>query len=267
VTGDYLKAQEGLLVPLGLMWSDLTQIMYPEAGGEKIYDSYIRLGASKQKLKVSSKDKKGGAAASVTGLVDEFTKEPEKFEDILINEKYANLLELLKTIANPPNRYWNRPNKGVNGPLIVGVDTFKFIDDNDAKIVANLMKNAQRMHPDVAYKKGIISDNLHNLVPVKGAKYEDPSYNLGFHLMACVAKNIANLVNKDPNTDNLFRAILERSNMVQVKTTVTKTGEAAAFSQFKVIYPPVFDGHFIMVADNNYMATRMPIAPLSFAIK
>ena len=51
VTGDYLKAQEGLLVPLGLMWSDLTQIMYPEAGGEKIYDSYIRLGQSKQKLK------------------------------------------------------------------------------------------------------------------------------------------------------------------------------------------------------------------------
>jgi len=267
VGGDYLKAQEGLLEPLGLKWTDLKQILYPEAGGEKIYDSYIRLGDSTQKLKVSSKDKKGGAAASVTGLVDEFVKDPDKFSDILTNKKYGNLIALLKTIADPENRYWNRPNKGVNGPLIVGVDTFKFIDDNDAKIVANLMKNAQRTHPDVAYKKGIISDNLHKLIPVKGAKYEDQAYNLGFHLLACIAKKIANTVNKDPNTDSLFRAILERSNMVQVKTTVKKTGDAAAFSQFKVIYPPVFSGNFIMVADNNYMATRMPIAPLSFAIK
>ena len=85
--------------------------------------------------------------------------------------------------------------------------------------------------------------------------------------MACVAKNIANIVNNDPNTDSLFRSILERSNMVQVKTTVRKTGDAAAFTQFQVIYPPIFNGKFLMIADNNYMATRMPIAPLSFAIK
>ena len=151
--------------------------------------------------------------------------------------------------------------------MIVGVNTFQFIDDTDATTIVKLMKSQERMHPDQAHEQGIISDNLHNLIPVKGAKYQDPSYNLGFHLMACVAKNIANIVNKDPNTDKLFRSILERSNMVQVKTTVKKTGDAAAFTQFNVIYPPVFSGHFIMVADNNYMATRMPIAPLSFAIK
>jgi hypothetical protein len=272
VFGDYLKAEEGLLAPLGLKWSSLSQIMYPEAGGEKIYDSYIRLGNDKdaQKLKVSSKDKKGGAAASVTGLVDEFTKDPERFNDILTNKKYGKLIQLLQTIAHPDSRYWGtekRGNKGVNGPLIVGVNTFKFIEDNDAKTIVKLMKSQERMHPDEAHKQKIISSTLHSLISVKGAKYQDPSYNLGFHLMACVAKNIANIVNKDPNTDSLFRSILERSNMVQVKTTVKKTGDAAAFTQFNVIYPPVFSGHFIMVADNNYMATRMPIAPLSFAIK
>jgi hypothetical protein len=85
--------------------------------------------------------------------------------------------------------------------------------------------------------------------------------------MACVAKNIDNIVNENKNTDILFRAILERSNMVQVKTTVRKMGDGAAFTDFKVIYPPIFQGKMIMVADNNYMATRMPIAPLSFAIK
>jgi len=266
-TGDYLKAEEGLLAPLGLKWGNLKQILYPAAGGEKIYDSYLRIEGGNY-LKVSSKDKKGGAAASITGLVDEFTKDPEKYNDILTNKNFGNLIQMLKIIANPENRYWNRPNKGINGPLILGVDAFKFIDDNDAKIIVSLMDSPNsRMHPDEAFKNKIITGNLHKLIPVKGAKYQDPAYNLGFHLMACVAKNIANIVNQDSNTDKLFRSILERSNMVQVKTSVKKTGDAAAFTQFQVIYPPIFQGRFLMIADNNYMATRKPIAPLSFAIK
>jgi hypothetical protein len=267
VGGDYQKAEEGLLAPLGLRWGDLSNILYPKAGGEKIYDSYIQIDET-NKLKVSSKDKKGGAAASITGLVDEINNNPEKFQDVLLNKKFGPLLEMLKVIANPENRYWTRKNKGINGPLILGVDTFKFIDDRDAKIIVGLMDSPNnRMHPEDAYKKKIITPNLMNIIKVKGAKYEDPSYNLGFHLMACVAKNIANTVNQDPNTDTLFRAILERSNMVQVKTTVRKMGDGAAFTNFTVIYPPVFKGRMVMVADNNYMATRKPIAPLSFAVK
>ena len=267
VSGDYKKAEEGLLEPLKLTWGDLSNILYPKAGGEKIYDSYIQIDA-KNKLKVSSKDKKGGAAASITGLIDEINNNPEKFQDVLVNANFKPLLEMLKVIANPQNRYWVRPNKGINGPLILGVDTFKFIDDNDAKTIVGLMNSPNnRMHPENAYKKGVISSNLWNIIKVKGAKLDDPSYNLGFHLMACVAKNIANIVNENKNTDILFRAILERSNMVQVKTTVRKMGDGAAFTDFKVIYPPIFQGKMIMVADNNYMATRMPIAPLSFAIK
>lgn len=270
VSGDYKKAEEGLLAPLELTWGSLSNILYPKAGGEKIYDSYIQIDA-KNKLKVSSKDKKGGAAASITGLVDEINNNPEKFQDVLINENFASLLAILKAIAKAPNTYQGsakQSSKSINGPLILGVDTFKFIDENDAKIIVGLMNSPNnRMRPEDAYKKKIISSNLYNIVTVKGAKYEDPSYNLGFHLMACVAKNIANIVNKDPNTDILFRAILERSNMVQVKTTVRKMGDGAAFTDFKVVYPPIFSGKMVMVADNNYMATRKPIAPLSFAIK
>jgi hypothetical protein len=270
VSGDYLKAEEGLLAPLGLKWSSLSKILYPEAGGEKIYDSYIQLEGS-NKLKVSSKDKKGGAAASITGLVDEINKNPERFQDITSNKKFQSLLQVLKIIAHAPATYQGtetRSSKGINGPLILGVDTFKFITAEEAKIIVNSMTSANnRMNPDDALKNSIITPNLHKLVAVKGAKYQDPAYNLGFHLMACVAKNISNIVNQDPNTDALFRAILQRSDMVQVKTTVKSTNDGAAFTDFKVIYPPIFEGKMVMVADNNYMATRKPIAPLSFAIK
>lgn len=268
VSGDYLKAEQGLLAPMGLSWNQLKNILYPDAGDEKLYDSYIQID-SKNKLRISSKDKKGGAAASVTGLVEEMSNTPEKYEDITDDKKFQPLIQMLKTIANPANVYWNRSNKGINGPLILGVDTFKFINAKDAQTIVSIMNDPRlsKIHPDVAFKKGIISQNLHNLIPVKGAKYNDPAYNLGYHLMACVAKNIANIVNKDPNTDALFRTILERSNMIQVKTNVQSSGDGAAFKDFKVIYPPIFDGKFLMIADNNYMATRKPIAPLSFAIK
>lgn len=266
VGGDYQSAEQNLLEPLGLSWSSLTQVLYPSAGDEKLYDSYIRLDKNNN-LKVSSKDKKGGAAASITGLVDTVNKNPDKFADVYENKKFAPIFDLLKTIANPENRYWKRPNKGVNGPLILAVDQFAFIDDEEAKMIVDLMGKKLNTPPAQALKKGLITDNLFKLTAVKGAKFEDPAYNLGFHLMACVAKQIANTVNQDNSVSDLFRLILERSNMVQVKTTVKKTGTGAAFTNFTVIYPPVFTGRFQMVADNNYMATRMPIAPLSFAIK
>jgi hypothetical protein len=266
VIGDYASAEENLLKPLGLTWKSLSQVLYPSAGDEKLYDSYIRLDKNNS-LRVSSKDKKGGAAASITGLVDAVNKTPEKYQDLFENKKFVPIFEILKVIANPENRYWKRKNKGVNGPLILGVDRFKFISDSEARMITDLMGKSIRIPPNQAVKKGLITSNLYTLSEVKGAKFEDPAYNLGFHMMACVAKKIANTVNQDKNVGDLFRSILERSNMIQVKTTVTSSGEAAAFSKFEVIYPPMFTGTFQMVADNNYMATRMPIAPLSFAIK
>jgi hypothetical protein len=265
IDGDYQSAEQNLLKPLGLTWKSLSQVLYPSAGGEKIYDSYIKLDKNNN-LKISSKDKKGGAAASITGLVDAVNKSPEKFENVFENKKFVPIFDILKIIANPPNKYWKRVNKGVNGPLILAVENFKFISDDEARMIADLMTKTVRIPPEQAVKKGIITQNLFQLSSVKGAKFQDPAYNLGFHMMACVAKKIANTVNQNKNVSDLFRAILERSNMIQVKTTVTKSGNDATFSKFTVIYPPQFDGKLEMVADNNYMATRMPIAPLSFAI-
>jgi len=267
VGGDYLQAEKGLLGPLGLKWSDLSKILYPKAGGEKIYDSYIYID-EETKLKVSSKDKKGGAAASITGLIDEINKTPEKFQSVLLNKKFGSLLNICRTIASAPNTYQGsakKSSKSINGPLILAVNTFKFIDDNDARTIVGLMNSPNnKMMPEQAYKKNVIGPNLWKIISVKGANYKDPGYNLGYHVMACVAKNIANICNSDPNTDKFFRSILERSNMVQVKTTVKKSGDGASFTNFVVMYPPVFDGKMTMHADNNYMATRKPIAPLSF---
>ena len=95
-----------------------------------------------------------------------------------------------------------------------------------------------------------------------------------FHLLAALAKKVANHVNANPDTNQFFKDILERSNMIQVKTSTTTTkptpedpNGGASFTQFTVIYPPVFDGKIELNADTNYMATRPPIGSgLAFKI-
>jgi hypothetical protein len=81
-----------------------------------------------------------------------------------------------------------------------------------------------------------------------------------------VAELVADHLNTLPNMSNFFKAVLSNSTMVQVKSKVAKSGDGAAFSDFNVIYPPVFNGVIKVVAGNNYMATRKPIGRISFKI-
>lgn len=290
----YQKAQEVLLGPLELTWQDLTMIEYPDAGNEALYDSYVYIDET-NRINISSKDKKGGAAASVTGLIDQIANNPDKFEDV--NTKYKEVYELIKLIANPPPKYWfnGKPNKdkqdaaiktridkktgqelpvkgsmGINGPLVIGVD-LEFIDHDEAHMILDMITNGQGIKPLDGLKQNLITPNLFDLIKIKGAKnYDDPAYSLGWHLLAALAKKIANHYNKNPLVDGFFKHVLERSNMVQVKTSVRAVGGqngGAMFNQFTVIYPPVFEGKIELNADTNYMATRGPVSSgLAFKI-
>jgi len=293
-----------------LTWQSLSEIEYPNAGNENLYDSYIHVDENTI-IKVSSKDKKGGAAASVAGIVQEIARNPEKFQTV--TTQYAETYELIKTIANPPPVYWHskRPdykqdmdpqtglpvakqridknkkhdtygqevsvdgNMGINGPLYLGVHQFGFISQDEAHKIMSMIEYGKGWHPDVALKKRAITARLYALIKIKGARnYDDPAYNLGFHLLAALAKKVANHVNSNPDTNQFFKDILERSNMIQVKTSTAATkptpedpAGGVAFNQFTVIYPPVFDGKIELNADTNYMATRPPIGSgLAFKI-
>jgi len=77
----YKEAEQALLVPLGTSWKNLQSVEFPSGGAEALYDSYLRINENVI-LKISSKDKKGGAAAAVTGLVKDIETTPERFENI-----------------------------------------------------------------------------------------------------------------------------------------------------------------------------------------
>lgn len=252
VSGSYKEAEQSLLTPIGSSWQSLQTVMYPSGGANALYDSYLKINKDLI-LKISSKDKKGGAAAAVTGLVKDIETSPERFSNITDKKEYQEILDIIKVIS---------ANSAKEGPLILA-EQFGFITEQDrTNIFANLGKGIKYN----AQLPWATTPGVQAALKRKGAKFQDPAYDMGYHVLGGVAEMIADKLNQMPGISDFFKAVLERSTMVQVKTTVAKSGEGAAFANFQVIYPPVFDGIIKVVAGNNYMATRKPIGKISFKI-
>lgn len=251
VGGSYREAEEALLAPLGLSWQDVQNVLFPGAGSNLLYDSYLQLDKDTT-LKVSSKDKKGGAAAAVTGLMKEIEKYPDRFADITENPAYQEILQIVKTIAD---------NSAVNGPLMLA-EQFGMITAEENQVIRDHWGKGEKAD-QTGWAK---SPGIEAAFKRKGAKLQDPAYDIGFHALAGVAELVADRLNQFKNIDSFFRAVLERSTMIQVKAKIQKSGDGAFFSNFSVIYPPVFSGGIKVVAGNNYMASRRPIGKISFKI-
>jgi len=251
VSGSYHDAEAKLLKPLGLTWKSLSTVLFPGSGSNSLYDSYMRL-SENSTLKISSKDKKGGAAAAVTGLIKDIQENPERFADVTSNKKFQEILRLVNTVAE---------NSAIKGPLALA-EELGFIDHTDvANILQNYGQGLKYGKYQWAQTPGIKAA-LHR----KGAKFDDPAYDMGYHILAGVSELVADHLNSLPGVSDFFKAVLTKSTMIQVKTSTLKSGDGAAFSNFNVIYPPVFNGTIKVIAGNNYMATRRPIGKISFKI-
>ena len=129
----------------------------------------------------------------------------------------------------------------------------------------------------LVYKTDEELGDLKALLALKGTDDNTrPDYRIGWHLLAAVAAGAADAINKSYRIDAFFKAVLERSNMIQVKTTLKKAAvknaegkdtNGAYFSNFEVIYPPVFTGTIRLDASSNFYATRVPVGKMGFAIK
>lgn len=251
VSGSYKEAEQALLAPLGLTWQSVQNVLFPGAGSNLLYDSYLQLNKNTT-LKVSSKDKSGGAAAAVTGLMKEIEQNPDRFKKITTDKSYQEILKIVKTVAE---------NSAVLGPLILA-EQFGILTAEESQTIKNHWGQGEKTD-DSGWTS---SQGIASAFARKGAKTQDPAYDIGFHALAGVAELVADRLNQFENIDNFFRAVLERSTMVQVKARMQKGAGGAYFSNFSVIYPPVFTGRIKVIAGNNYMATRKPIGKISFKI-
>lgn len=251
VTGDYVEAATNLK----FNWKDAYSVEFPSSKTNQLVDSILKYKDQKgndRELNISSKEKTGGKSASISGIYKEIVKEPAKFQEIINTAEYKTIYDAVVTISTQ---------SAVMGTLELA-KTLKILTDEDIKILLDHYGKGEKT--DV--NRWTESETFVKIFNSKKARTADPDYDIGYHALAGVAKLVAGAMNSNPNTSKFFKDCLEKSNIVQVKTKVAKTANGAYFSNFFVIYPPVFAGNVVIDAETNFYANNTPKGKLSFRI-
>jgi len=251
VSGAYREVEEQLLKPLGSSWGGIQSVSFPMSGSEALIDSYLNIDEDTQ-IGISSKDGRGGAAASVSSLIGAVEKNPERYDDMVNERKYKYLFNTMHLIKDK---------SAEDGPLELGV-IYKFIT-KDEKI--EIKKALGDLHMD----KKRLSKNLRAMLKdtIYKPNLTSPNYSVGLHLLTILAYKVAEKLNKNTAfVTSFFKEVLARSNVIQVKTNMKKSGSGAAFSNFIVIWPPVFSGNVKFYAGKCYSASARPSGKLCFKI-
>ncbi len=260
LTGSLSLAEEKLLDLLdpGTKFTNINQVEYPEDIAEQLVDSYL-ITPNGSKIGISSKNKTGGAAASISSIIDTINQKLDSIKERVpdFEERYAEYISRLRVIEN---------SRGFNVAYNLAAD-MGIISPEVAKQALKLM----RTNPgDVEALKEIDNGNFYDLT-INYAGYnpktEHPMYKISYHAVSSLARIVANEFNKNvEQTYKFFATVLESSNMIQVKTTFTAKGDQGHFSKFDVIYPPVFDGTIKLDPSSYFTAQKSP-AGFTFKIK
>lgn len=251
VSGAYKQVEDQLLKPMGTSWKKIKRCTFPMASNEPLIDSYLVINGS-TKLGVSSKDKNGGASASVTSLLAQIEKNPERFEDLKKMKKYRYLFNVLKLI---------KEKSAVDGPLELGV-MYEFITNADVIKIKKALEDPNTKEADLTVPlKKLLKNKIYNPNRLSA------NYMIGYHLLATVAKLVVQHLNEQSTiVTDFFKSILSRSNMIQVKTKMKKKDLDAGYSDFVVIWPPSFEGEVTFSADTYYYASSKPNGKCTFSI-
>jgi hypothetical protein len=265
VTGSYKDAEKNLLNPMGVSWSDFKQVSFG-GFGEQIGDSYLHAG--EVKLTVSSKGKKG-ANASLTGAMETIEKYPDEFgPGTAFSKKYKKLMPVFQ-ILHQENAI----------PGVIKASVFlKIITQEEADYIQSIYgkgtgtveelqnypnlstvyKAKMFMGQEVTNKKGVVRKSAQGVDP------SNPKFQMGYHLLGNLAKLLKIKLNEDVALmTSFFKAVLNKSSMVQVYTSTKRNEKGIWFDNFKVIWPPTFSGNIVIESD-HYTSNARPSKKVSF---
>ena len=207
------------------------------------------------RVAVSSKaNTKSGAAASVSSVSKIIHDKRDQFDPKVLKE-HEKLIQGINLIAR----------SGVKEGVYKTGKLYGFVSDNDIKVIEYLIKSFDK-------DEKMLTSRLKKLArtyPQKQnleATLKHPNYNLGYRLLAALARKVVKHLNSQNPTD-LFKAALSKSSMVQVYARTQKKADALAFTDFQIVFPPVFEGKIYFDANTNFYSTDRPKGRISFKLK
>ena len=256
VGGSYSKVENELLRPLGVSWGSATQVFYPDAGNEPLYDSQI-MWPNGEKLGISNKAEGKGGAASTTSILEIIDKYPERFSNkdkamLAPGGKYGDFVTALRTIVG---------SKGYEGPVKLAQE-FKYIDSTDAEnALENLAAKTNNQRLLSPRLKKIINDTS-----IFNAQTDKPDYKVCYNVIASLARLVVKHLNADIGlTTEFFKFMLSRANLIQVNQFTVRKDDGVAFSRFDVIWPPVFTGK-IKFSASDFQSNKKSTSRLAFSV-
>lgn len=253
VSGAYAQANKELITPMGGTWQTSKGISFPDKA-EMLIDSYLHF--PNGVVGISSKDASGGAKPSVKIIVETLEQKQDEFDSKFL-QKNSSIIEVLKDLDS------KSAVDGVLNALQMLENTANAISPEDIKWFRSI------------YGKGNVPlESAPESVQqfIKASRYQridynHPEYQLGYHVLAIWARALVDEINRDRNAiTNFFKTILNKSNMVQVLARTKATGDALAYDNFNVIWPPVFTGSILANADSYTSRTR-PTRKIAFEFK
>lgn len=218
---------------------------------QTLFDSIVQVG--RDNVYISSKAKGGGAAASLKGLYETLTDEnkrakfkPEFWQD----PKVQKFERIVKAIMEAPS---------IEGMMAVALIE-KIIDKADATAIAEGWSGERNR--TAKFKP---SENLQALMNTYNANKQHPDYSPTKHALAGVSRALTRKLNAEDFTP-VVKEILNHAAMVQMYFNYRIKGEDLVLDDFKLVWPPVYDGKIEFFADKAFSATEIK-GRLGFSIK
>ena len=169
---------------------------------------------------------------------------------------------------------------GVSGILKASV-ALDFIDEDEEIYIKSIYNTGKGSVKDaknftnlenVLSAKGmkgatIVNSKGERVMSKQGVDTNNFKYQFGYHLLGNLAVMIQKHFAKDQDrVTKMFKSVLNRADMVQVYTKVGKNNQGLWFEDFKVTWPPTFNGKIVIIAD-HYTANAPAGKKISFYFK
>lgn len=233
------KARQDILGPSGTF--NGMSIYFPASKTNGLVDSYLR-GRGGVEIGVSSKGE-NGATASAKNISDGVVAAREKGMTDLLDEydDQVGIIERVGTLSS------------VDLPLVLGQE-FLFITKSQAVAILQLIGSSAKT---LAVVKMSSTDRkkLQELMDQNRPKLDNPKYNVGYHILANLAKQVVIEINQDPRFGEACLKFLNTSPIVQLHLKGSTGKTSYQVSDFEVKYPPDFKGVVALDAGKVYAAT------------
>lgn len=218
-----------------------SSIYFPASKINGLVDSYITTPGGVE-IGISSKGEKG-ATASVKNIADGVDRAREKgMTDIL--EQYSEQIKIIERVSQLSSAQL---------PLVLGQEQ-GMIDRSQAQLIVDMIKSGAKSLDSVEMSRSN-KDTFEKLMTQYKPKTTNPKYNVGYHIMAVLAKNVLKELNNDADFGEACLRFLNTSPIIQLHLKANISGDSVRVTGFESKYPPDFKGTVALDASKVYAAT------------